>query len=159
MLIAAANLSSFRTREGTHTDAVCDALTARKPAVDAGATWQFAETPPSFVASRNIREGEEALDTDGKALEKRFGRVAQLSIHNSRCRCVWMRLGFVCIHDVPDLDAVRFQVIGNERAVAAPPDGFRAHDRSWSGIGSKIEKALNTFTELVCFHVIGVTTK
>ena len=70
-----------------------------------------------------------------------------------------MRLGFVYIHDVPDLDAVRFQVIGNERAVATPPDGFRAHDRSWSGIGSKIEKALNTFAELVCFHVIGVTSK
>ena len=108
---------------------------------------------------RVLREGEEALDTDGRALEKRFARVAQLSIHNSRCRCVWMRLGFVCIHDVPDLDALRFQVIGNERAVAAPPDGFRAHDRSWSGIGTKIEKTLSTFTELVCFHVIGVTTK
>ena len=70
-----------------------------------------------------------------------------------------MRLGFVCIHDVPDLDAVRFQVIRNERAVTTPPDGFRAHDRSRSGIGSKIEKALNTFTELFCLHVIGVTTK
>ena len=134
-------------------------LTVRRLVGGAGATWQFAGTPPSLAASRNVREGEEALDTDGRALEKRFGRVAQLSIHNSRCRCVWMRLGFVCIHDVPDLDALRFQVIGNERAVAAPPDGFRAHDRSWSGIGTKIEKALNTFTELVCFHVIGVTTK
>ena len=70
-----------------------------------------------------------------------------------------MRLAFVRIHDVSDLHALRFQVIGNERAVAAPPDGFCAHDRSWSRFGSKIEKALNTFMEVVCFHVIGVTTK
>jgi len=70
-----------------------------------------------------------------------------------------MRLAFVRIHDVSDLDALRFQVIGNERAVAAPPDGFGAHDRSWSRFGSKIEKAPNPFIEVVCFHVIGVTAK
>jgi hypothetical protein len=41
-------------------------LTARKLVGGAGATWQFAGTPPSLAASRNVRDSEEALDTDEK---------------------------------------------------------------------------------------------
>src|SRR5205807_438602 len=44
-------------------------------------------------------------------------------------------------------------------AVTAPPDRFCAHDRSRAGVGGKIKKALNTFVELFCLHIIGVPAK
>ena len=70
-----------------------------------------------------------------------------------------MRLSLVCIENVQDLDRAHFQKVGNQGAMTAPPDRFCAHDRSGYGAGSKIEKALNTFAELLCLHVIGITTK
>src|SRR5438477_5941310 len=42
-------------------------LTARKPAVGVGATWQFAGTPPSLAASTHVRDSGEALN-DHKSL-------------------------------------------------------------------------------------------
>ena len=56
-------------------------MTARKPAVGVGATWQFAGTPPSLAASTHVRDSGEALN-DHKSLHaelvvkvplKRFG--------------------------------------------------------------------------------------
>jgi hypothetical protein len=70
-----------------------------------------------------------------------------------------MRLSFVCIEDVHHLYAARLKVIRNQRPMTTPPHGFCAHDRSGSSAGSKTEKALNTFAELFCLHVIGVTAE
>ena len=70
-----------------------------------------------------------------------------------------MRLGFDCIHDVHHLYAPCFKVIGNQRPMTTPPDRFRAHDRSWTGVGSAIEKMLNTIVERFGLHVVGITAK
>src|SRR5438552_8862812 len=42
-------------------------LTARKPAVGGGATWEFAGTPPSLAACTHVRDSGEALN-DHKSL-------------------------------------------------------------------------------------------
>ena len=70
-----------------------------------------------------------------------------------------MGLSFICIEDVHHLDTVRFKIVGNQRPMTTPPDRFCAHDGSRSGVDRKIEKALKTFVELFCLHVIGVTPK
>jgi hypothetical protein len=46
-------------------------LTARKPAVGVGATWQFAGTPPSLAASTHVRDSGEALNDNSSTLRKR----------------------------------------------------------------------------------------
>jgi len=70
-----------------------------------------------------------------------------------------MRLGFVCVENVHNLDAAGFQVIRNERAVTAPPHRFCAHNDGRPCFASQIKQALDTFGELLCLHVIGVTAK
>jgi hypothetical protein len=58
--------------------------------------------------------------------------VAKRTVDDPGCGRKWMRLGFVCVENVHNLDAVGFQVIRNERAMTAPPNRFCAHDREWA---------------------------
>ena len=70
-----------------------------------------------------------------------------------------MRLDFICAENVQHFERARFEVIRNQRAMAAPPDCFRAHDRGRTGFRSNIEQALNASLELLRLHVIGVTAE
>src|SRR5258707_14554423 len=70
-----------------------------------------------------------------------------------------MRLEFVCAENVQHLHPARFQVIGDKRAMATPPDCFGAHDRGRACFGSKVEQSLDSFLELLRLHVIGVTAE
>ena len=70
-----------------------------------------------------------------------------------------MRFGFLCIDNVCDFRAAHLQEIGNQGAMATPPDCFRAHDHGGPGFTSESEKTLDTFLKLLCLHVIGVTAK
>src|SRR5438876_8127500 len=63
-------------------------------------------------------------------LQQRLTFIAQSAVHNASRRSEWVRLGFVGVKDMHDCDPARFQIIGNERTMAAPPDCFCAHDRS-----------------------------
>src|SRR5438874_13345463 len=67
-----------------------------------------------------------------------------------------MQLGFVCVHDVQNLDATRSKVIRNQPAMTTPPDRLRAHDRSRPGFATEIDKSSHTFSKFFCLHVIGV---
>src|SRR5215510_14054914 len=67
-----------------------------------------------------------------------------------------MRLGFVCAENMQYFHPTRFQVIRDKRAMATPPDCFRAHDGDRAGFRSKIEQSLDSFLELLRLHVIGV---
>jgi hypothetical protein len=70
-----------------------------------------------------------------------------------------MRLGLCKIDNVRDFDAARFQEIGNKRAMTAPPNRFRAHDRSGPSLASKSEKALNNYMEFFGLNLIVLTAK
>ncbi len=70
-----------------------------------------------------------------------------------------MRLSLFCIENVHNLNTACFQVIGNQRAVTAPPNRFCTHDRGRSYLVRKIEKALNASAKFFGFHVIGITAK
>jgi len=70
-----------------------------------------------------------------------------------------MRLGLFCVDDVHNLDTAYFQVIGNQRAMATPPNRFRAHDGSRSELVRKIKKTFNSSAKFFGFHVIGITAK
>ena len=70
-----------------------------------------------------------------------------------------MGFGLIGADNMSDFDATYFQVIGNQRAMATPPDRFSAHHCSWAGIVCMIEKPLDGFAELLCVHVIGVATE
>src|SRR5262249_52243527 len=52
-----------------------------------------------------------------------------------------------------------FQVIRDKRAMATPPDRFRAHDRGRPGLRSNVEQPLDALLELLRLHVIGVTAE
>ena len=70
-----------------------------------------------------------------------------------------MRIALVCVDNMHDLDAARFQVIGNQGAMTTPPKRFRAHNRSLSGIVCKIDKSIRTFAKFFRLHVIGIAAK
>jgi hypothetical protein len=87
-----------------------------------------------------------------------------------------MRLDFVCGENVQHFHSVRFEVIRDQRAMATPPDCFRAHYGGAPGsdgfpavmsyfggcpssrsLSSKAKKSLDSFLELLRLHVIGVS--
>ena len=70
-----------------------------------------------------------------------------------------MQLGLVFIDNVHNLDTVCFRVIGNQRAMATPPNRFRAHNRGRTEFVRKIEKAFDASAKFFGFHVIGITAK
>ena len=70
-----------------------------------------------------------------------------------------MRLGLVCADNMNDLDAARFQMIGNQRAMTTPPNRFRAHNRRRPHFARKIDKTVDAFLKFSRFHVIGITAK
>lgn len=70
-----------------------------------------------------------------------------------------MELGLVCVDNVHNFDTVCFQVIGNQRAMATPPNRFRAHDRGRTEFVRKIEETFNASAKFFGFHVIGITAK
>ena len=67
-----------------------------------------------------------------------------------------MRLDFVCTENMHHFRPARFQVIRDKRAMTPPPHCFRAHDRGRAGFRSNVKQALDSFLELLRFHVIGV---
>ena len=67
-----------------------------------------------------------------------------------------MRLYFVCAENVQNFYPARFEVIRNQRAMAAPPDCFCAHDSSRAGFPGNIEKALDSFLELLDLHAVTI---
>ena len=85
--------------------------------------------------------------------------VAQFAVNDPRRRRVRMRLRFLPVDDVRDFNAARFQEIRNQSAMTAPPNRFRAHERSWSNFVRKIDKAIDAFAKLFSLHVIGVTAE
>src|SRR5262245_36209252 len=70
-----------------------------------------------------------------------------------------MRLDLICVEYVHHLDASGLQVIRDERAMASPPDRFRAHNRGRAGFRSGVEQTLDAFVKLRCLRIIGVPTK
>src|SRR5256885_16958063 len=61
--------------------------------------------------------------------------------------------------NVYDPNTTRFQIIGNHRTMAAPPDCLRAHDRDRADFVHAIEKAFHASVKLLRLHAIGVTAK
>src|SRR5437588_2959021 len=70
-----------------------------------------------------------------------------------------MRLGLFRVENVNDFKAARFEIIRDERAMATPPDRFRAHDCGRSRFLGKIDKSGDAVTKLLRLHVIGVATE
>ena len=70
-----------------------------------------------------------------------------------------MQLDLACINDVHDFDTAHFEIIGDQRTMTAPPNRLCTHDCGPSDFVRKIEKTLNAFVKLFCFHIIGVTAK
>ena len=70
-----------------------------------------------------------------------------------------MRLGLLCVKDMRHFDAACFQKIRNQSPMTAPPDRFRAHERSWSDFARKIDNSIDAFAKSFGLHVIGVTAK
>jgi len=69
-----------------------------------------------------------------------------------------MLLGFICSHDVNDIVAFGFQIIGNHRAVALPPQRLGAHDGG-AFFAGKFQEALDAFVKFPAHHEIGVTSE
>ena len=70
-----------------------------------------------------------------------------------------MRLGLLFVKDMRHFDAAHFQEIRNQSAMTAPPDRFRAHERSWPNFVRKsanrtdsscgeMDKAIDAFLEV-----------
>ena len=70
-----------------------------------------------------------------------------------------MRLDFVCAENVQHFHPARFEVIRDKRAMATPPDCFRAHNSGRPRFRRNVEQALDSFLELLRLHVIGVTAE
>lgn len=69
-----------------------------------------------------------------------------------------MGLGFGGRHDVKDIVAGRLEVIGDERAMALPPQGFGAHDGGALCAGES-EQALDAGAEFRGHHEIRIAAK
>ena len=61
-------------------------------------------------------------------------------------------------HDVLDLDATRRQRVGQQHAMALPPDGFGAHHGHTPSTG-EFHQIVERSRKLRCEHVIGITAK
>src|SRR4029077_11030595 len=89
-----------------------------------------------------------------------------------------MRLDSVCNENVQHFHPLRFEVIRNQRAMATPPDCFRAHDGGTPGrdgfpdvmfffggcpsrrsLTSNVEQSFDSFLELLRLHIIGITAE
>ena len=81
-----------------------------------------------------------------------------------------MRLGFSSVENVNDVNAARLEIIGNQRPMTTPPNGFRAHDGGRSGLVGKsasrtdsscgeIEKPGDPVTKFFRLHVIGIAAE
>src|SRR5512132_2206034 len=89
-----------------------------------------------------------------------------------------MRLDFVCAENVQHFHTARFEVIRDKRAMATPPDCFRAHDGgmprsdgfppvmlyfgrcpSRRSLTSNVEQSFDSLLELLRLHVIGITAE
>src|SRR4051812_26676470 len=69
-----------------------------------------------------------------------------------------MLLCFLSIEDVQDAPAARFEIIRDQRAMAAPPDRLRAHDRG-PFLKRPRGKPFNLVSKLRRLHVIGISTE
>jgi len=59
---------------------------------------------------------------------------------------------------MPDIPATTHQRIGNQRPVAAPRDGFGAHNRRWA-LPSMPHQLFQRLPEFSCLHIVGVPAK
>jgi hypothetical protein len=66
-----------------------------------------------------------------------------------------MNRGFPAFHDVKDANTNRTQHVGDYRAVAAPPHGFRAHDRRPGSVGN-IDQLEETQREFLTRDMVGI---
>src|SRR5436305_15137181 len=69
-----------------------------------------------------------------------------------------MRLGFGRADDVKHLGVAHLQVIGNQCAMAAPPDRFSAHDRGASFCRETAE-SLDATLKFFRLHVVGIAAE
>src|SRR4051794_39309480 len=69
-----------------------------------------------------------------------------------------MRIGFRRTHNVEHVGATDLQEVGDQSAMAAPPNGFSTHDRGPS-FCRETAKSLNAAREFLRLHVVGVTAK
>ena len=69
-----------------------------------------------------------------------------------------MFLDLTVAADMPDSVAFRFQQVRYEAAMTAPPKSFRTHDAG-AFVGRETPQTLDAAFELLCFHIIGVSTK
>src|SRR5438477_3898054 len=90
---------------------------------------------------------------------RQFVSVTELSIHNSRCRSKGMWLSFVCTDNMNDFGPLRLQIIGNQAAMAFPPDGFCTHDRHRTPLLCRFLQARYSRDKFRCLHVVSVTAK
>src|SRR5438105_10224187 len=70
-----------------------------------------------------------------------------------------MRLDFICAENVQHFHSARFEVIRDKRAMATPPDRFRAHDCGRPCFRSNVEESLNSLLKLLRLHIIGITAE
>src|SRR6476646_4811104 len=77
-------------------------------------------------------------------LQKQFGTITQLTIHNPRGRGEWMRLGRGGIENMRDFDTPHLQEIGNQTTMTTPPNRFCAHNRSRAALFRHRNKAIYT---------------
>ena len=68
-----------------------------------------------------------------------------------------MRLDLFMVENVKDFDAVRFEIVGNQRAMASPPDCFGAQDGGWPVFRRYVRQALDPLAKIFRLHVIRVT--
>lgn len=70
-----------------------------------------------------------------------------------------MRLGFSSVKNVNDFNAACLQIIGNQRPMTTPPNGFRAHDGGRPVRVGQVEKPGDPVTKFFRLHVIGIAAK
>ena len=70
-----------------------------------------------------------------------------------------MWLGFLHINNVRDFDSAHFQEIGNQRAMAAPPNRFRAHYCYRADLLPELKKPHDAILKFFRLHVIGVAAE
>jgi len=85
--------------------------------------------------------------------------IVELSINNFRCRSKWVWLGFVRVENVNDFGSLCLQVIGDQAAMAFPPDCFCTHDRRRTPSLCRFLQACYSRDKLRCLHVVSVTAK
>ena len=84
--------------------------------------------------------------------------VAHVPVYDSGCGRVGVHDGVLRVEDMHHFDTTHAQDIGDERAMATPPQRFSAHERC-ALASAKLDQLAQTARKLRAFHVVGVATK